>query len=800
MTRYVIISDDAVAGVPLYSGSTDYHEGSFVKDGSDNIWRGLQDSNGATLEEGANWTANGDASIPDYTEFELAEASESRATEDLVLEALAEEFSLQIEGDVAHGTTLGTERVICRPAREIDDSGDQQSTQGHSGKWTSGVAQLTGSTPPADLSNSYYTVHGLQFEYTGNTFAIHSFGDSGHVITNNLIRATDASAYGIRLRSTGGGHEVHGNVVFGGCAYGISIEQVSGDQYVSHNDVYGCGTNGIQHLGTAANCFAEANYALGNDTDFSGSWSGDGDTDQNISSDATAAALNATKDYGTPAAHDVLESPDEGDGRPTGSRQWPADLIDNANSYEDALNAFAHVDAAMRGSYGVRTNLEDAGSQGSNGFSWSTGTTRYLSFFMKFSSDAARTGSSRAIQITDGATLLAYLEPRNLDSDPEMRLTIREPSIIVAGDFVSVSLDTKMWVTIMWDSVTAGNKGVEWWIDGVSQGSESTLDYSSNEMDGFGYGYNVNGLSAGYVYFDQAVPTSTRPGEPDDATSPYGNEFKVAVSPTADYYDNNRPTAAPANANDFPERDSTGAKWSDKPNTFHIGTENYSLEPAPSGDTITLGLLEAIAELNDPTLTPGAKTLSLGNLEAIGELNDPTVSPGAKAVSLGLLEAIAELNDPVLSAGGVSITLPLLEAIAELNDVVPSSTAASISLGLLEAIGELNDLTPTPGGASVTLGLLEVIAELNDVTPTPGAVTVVIEDLEAIAEMHDLALTGGPASIALGILEAIAELNTPSFSAVVALTGIVIKFSAEGPTLVFAEEAPSLTFTAPPGD
>ncbi len=208
---------------------------------------------------------------------------------------------------------------------------------------------------------------------------------------------------------------------------------------------------------------------------------------------------------------------------------------------------------------------------------------------------------------------------------------------------------------------------------------------------------------------------------------------------------------------------------------------------ADLGATVDLGNLEAIAEMNDPTVTPGATTASLPNLECVGELLDPSptpggvttslsnleavaelldlaLTPGAATLSPGLLEAVAELNDTVPGPGSVSLVLPLLEAVAELNGVVPSTGVSSITLPLLEAVAELNLPVPAPGGTSITLSLLEAVAEMNDVVPSSGAVSLVIDDLEAVAELLGPSFSLGAVSVAPGILEAVAELLDPVVS------------------------------------
>jgi len=794
-----------VTGGAAWVTATVYAVGDYRANGGDEYRCISAHTSGDADDEpgtGAVWTTYWTNEV--YTTINLGEDNIDRSGGDATL--TIEEDTEFVENVTVGSAETGTNRLTITVGAAYR----------HDGKWGSG-AQVTSSSKAFDAGPSYVTVEWFRIKANG-TDGVFFFGEEGVITRRNLIMGDGGAVAGIHYRSETGSNEIHANVIWNCGVAGIKVEGGSATQYITHNNIYNC-LDGIWHSGgTAANCFVEGNWCLGSSSNcFEGSFHTS--SDHNISSDATAAALNSTVDHGTPPAHGIWESPDDGDMRVTESRQWPDDTISGFSLEDGNFDNFwtsspgagatfeIHADAAKRGSYGGKITFidgETANSKVSIDFVESEDPHVFIWLKLDSGTWTMTNGDNvRVATIGDVTTLLA---------DLRVQLTGAQYQITVRGfsentSTVTIPVDRGTWYAFKFRRKSAATPdGIfQWWYQVAETGSWTvggnftSLETEANEFNRIQIGavdFKDTGTS-GDLFFDHLmVATSDITDEPDDATAPYGKTFIETIDDASPPDNYAAVGSAPSGPSYFPSTDITGAAWTDDNNgTYHIGANNFTLYEAPAGDTISLGILETVGELNDTTLTPGATSLSLSLLDALAELNDVVPSPGSIALTLPLLESLGYLNDVTVDAGGaaivpgilnavasildstmgagpVSVVADLLDALAVLNDVSPSTGANTISLSLIEALGTLGVHTLDPGATSITLSILESVGALNDVVPSSGGASLVLDNLESVAELLGPSFALGAVSIAPGVLEAVAALLDPVVSSVAAGVGL----------------------------
>ena len=208
------------------------------------------------------------------------------------------------------------------------------------------------------------------------------------------------------------------------------------------------------------------------------------------------------------------------DGEDAGSTPWEFDSLVEEGGNAIALSAAS----AIHGSNGYEITYAgtDIDVHGVKDFAEEADT--YLRFYINFKSWVAANNTETTWRVLkDGTTTLCYFQPRYLTAVPSFGYALQ---IIHNGGVAAVinkvatdifQIDQEYYLELRYKSGGIGTGGYEFWIDGVSEGSDfatyDTSDYGANRIE--------IGTTAGTV--------------PGNGSVVYVDDIKVATGPIGAY-------------------------------------------------------------------------------------------------------------------------------------------------------------------------------------------------------------------------------------------------------------------------
>ena len=302
---------------------------------------------------------------------------------------------------------------------------------------------------------------------------------------------------------------------------------------------------------------------------------------------------------------------------------------------------------------------------------------------------------------------------------------------------------------------------VEWWVDGISQGSYNSLDNWDLWVDSVailaGAVGSIDATTAGTIYFDDIIvrDDDTEIGEADAgvtvnldtaALTAGGQSLSFSMGAVSTPLD----TAA-LTAGGQALALSMGA----------IATALNTAALTAGGQALVLSMGAVTVGLSTATLTAGGQiiTISIEGGPLTISLNTASITAGGQVLALAPGEATIGLNTALLTVNGQALSFVMGVATVGLSTALLTANGQAISFLMGEATIGLATAALTAGGQSITISLSTLIA-LSTAALTASGQPLSLSMGAISTGLNTAQLTAGGQTLSLSMGEVIVLLDT----------------------------------------